>query len=152
MPNGLPGSVLFCCDHNAVRSPLAEAMMKKLHGQKVFVQSAGVFHDLEVDPFMAAVAAERGVDITRHRAKSFSEMEQWGDDIDAYDLIVALSPGAMRRAQEYTRAFSVDVVYWPTLDPTGIGETRAQKLDAYRQTADQIEAAIRARFGPKLTP
>ncbi|MEO6299873.1 MAG: low molecular weight phosphatase family protein, partial [Paracoccaceae bacterium] len=25
----LPQSILFCCDHNAVRSPMAEGLMKK---------------------------------------------------------------------------------------------------------------------------
>ena len=148
MPDALPGSVLFCCDHNAVRSPMAEGLMKKLHGDRVFVQSAGVHHDLDVDPFMVAVARELEVDLTRHRAKSFDEMEEWGDDMEAYDMIVALSPASQRRALEYTRHLSVEVIYWPTLDPTGIGERREQKLDAYRQTRDQILKSILATFGP----
>jgi arsenate reductase len=139
---------LFCCDHNAVRSPVAEGLMKKLHGKGVFVQSAGVHHDLEVDPFMVAVADEIGVDISRHRAKSFDEMEEWGDDMGSFDLVVALSPASQRRALEYTRHYHIDVVYWPTLDPTGMGETREQKLDAYRQTRDLILKAIVANFGP----
>ena len=143
----LPGAILFCCDHNAVRSPFAEGMMKKKFGQTVFVQSAGVRHDLEVDPFMVEVAAELGVDISRHQSKSFDEMESWGDDFGSYDVIVALSPAAQRRALEYTRHSSVEVRYWPVLDPTGIGEQRAQKLDAYRQTRDQIAARIEATFG-----
>jgi arsenate reductase len=148
MPLALPGSVLFCCDHNAVRSPVAEGLMKKLHGERVFVQSAGVHHDLDVDPFMVAVAGELEVDISRHRAKSFDEMEGWGDDMGSFDMIVALSPASQRRALEYTRHFSIEVVYWATLDPTGIGERREQKLDAYRQTRDQILASIVATFGP----
>ena len=148
MPYALPGSVLFCCDHNAVRSPVAEGLMKKLHGERVFVQSAGVHHDLEVDPFMVAVAGELEVDISRHRAKSFDEMEDWGDDMSSFDMIVALSPAAQRRALEYTRHFSIEVVYWATLDPTGIGERREQKLDAYRQASDPRLASIVASFGP----
>jgi len=148
MPHALPGSVLFCCDHNAVRSPVAEGLMKKLHGERIFVQSAGVHHDLDVDPFMVVVAGELGVDISRHRGKSFDEMEEWGDDMGSYDMIVALSPAAQRRALEYTRHFSIEVVYWATLDPTGIGEQREQKLVAYRQTRDQILASIVATFGP----
>jgi arsenate reductase len=131
-----------------VRSPVAEGLMKKLHGRGVFVQSAGVHHDLEVDPFMVAVADEIGVDISRHRAKSFDEMEEWGDDMGSFDLVVALSPASQRRALEYTRHYHIDVVYWPTLDPTGMGETREQKLDAYRQTRDLILKAIVANFGP----
>ena len=148
MPVPLPGSVLFCCDHNAVRSPVAEGLMKKLHGDRVFVQSAGVHHDIDVDPFMVVVANELAVDISRHRAKSFTEMEDWGDDMGSYDMIVALSPAAQRRALEYARHLSIEVVYWPTLDPTGIGEGREQKLDAYRQARDQILKSIIATFGP----
>lgn len=145
----LPGSVLFCCNHNAVRSPLAEGVMKKLFGARVFVQSAGVRHDLEIDGFMVAAAAEIGVDLSRHRVRSLAEMEAWGDDITAYDLIVALSPAAQRMAQEAVRHGAVEVEYWPTLDPTGIGESREQRMDAYRQTRDQIVERISKRFaGP----
>lgn len=127
---------------------MAEGILKNLHGTRIYVQSAGVFNDLDVDGFMVAVAAEMGIDIARHRARSFSDMENWGDDIDAYDQIIALSPGAQRRALEYTREFHVDVVYWPTLDPTGLGERREEKLDAYRQTRDQLLAQIRTDFPP----
>ncbi|MEM7176170.1 MAG: low molecular weight phosphatase family protein [Pseudomonadota bacterium] len=143
----LPGSVLFCCDHNAVRSPMAEGAMKQIHGSRVFVQSCGVFSDMDVDGFMVAVAEEKGIDIRRHRGKSFDDMESWGDDIEAFDVIIALSPAAQRRALEYTRMFSIEVEYWPTLDPTALGDSREQKLSAYRQTRDQILERINSRFG-----
>ncbi len=142
----LPGSILFCCDHNAVRSPMAEGIMKKLHGTRVFIQSAGVWNDLEVDGFAIAVAEEIGIDITAHRSRSFAQMEEWGEDIDAYDRIVALSPGAQRQALEFTRDYHVDVSYWPILDPTGLGDRRAERLDAYRQARDQILARIEQEF------
>lgn len=144
----LPGSVLFCCDHNAVRSPMAEGLLKQLHGTKIFVQSAGVRGDMEVDGFMITVAAELGIDIMRHRTRSFEQMENWGDDIDQFDLIVALSPAAQRHALERTREFHVEVRYWPTLDPTGLGETRDDKLSAYRQTRDLLKAKILEEFPP----
>jgi protein-tyrosine-phosphatase len=143
-----PHSVLFCCDHNAVRSPMAEGIMKRYYGARIYVQSAGVRSDLEIDGFSVTVCAEIGVVLDRHRTRSFQDMEAWGDRIDAYDLIVALSPAAMRQAQEYTRYHAIEVEYWPTFDPTGLGEGREAKLAAYRQTRDQIETRIRARFGP----
>jgi arsenate reductase len=143
-----PTSVLFCCDYNAVRSPMAEGMMKKFYGKRIYVQSAGVKNELEVDGFAVSVCAEFGVELQRHRVRTFHQMEEWGDRIGAYDLIVALSPAAMRQAQEYTRWHAVDVEYWPTIDPTGLGETREAKLAAYRQTRDQIAGRILARFGP----
>jgi len=146
-----PGSVLFTCDHNAVRSPLAEGIMKNYYGSRIFVQSVGVRNDLEVDGFSVAVAAEIGVSLENHRVRSFDEMEDWGDHIDSFDLVVALSPASQRRALEYTRVHALDVEYWPIFDPTGIGETRAAKLAAYRQTREQIEQHIRARFGPPVS-
>jgi arsenate reductase len=147
-----PHSVLFCCDYNAVRSPMAEGIMKKYYGSRIYVQSAGVKNELEVDGFSVTVCGEIGVEINRHRTRSFQDMEDWGDRIDAYDLIVALSPAAMRQAQEYTRYHAIDVEYWPTYDPTGLGDDRAAKIAAYRQTRDQIETRIRNRFGPPDAP
>ncbi|NNU81068.1 low molecular weight phosphatase family protein [Halovulum dunhuangense] len=146
MAEGHPSSVLFCCDYNSVRSPMAEGIMKKLHGQRIYVQSAGVRHEQEVDGFSVAVCSEIGVELTQHRTRSFEEMEEWGDQIGQYDLIVALSPASLRHAQEYTRTNAIDVEYWPIMDPTGLGETREQKLSAYRQARDQILTRIRERF------
>ena len=142
-----PSSVLFCCDYNSIRSPMAEGLMKRLYGQKAYVQSAGVKHDLEIDGFAVAVCQEIGVPLERHRVRSFDEMEQWGDDLSGFDLIVALSPASQRRALELTRHYHLDVEYWAILDPSGLGETREDKLSSYRQARDQIAAKLRERFG-----
>ena len=147
MSNSLPQSILFCCDHNAVRSPMAEGIMKKLYGTGTYVQSVGVINDLEIDGFSIAVCDEIGVELSRHRSRSFDEMERWGDDLSSFDLIVALSPASQRRALELTRLFHLTVEYWPILDPTGIGETREMKLVSYRQTRDQIENKLREKWG-----
>jgi arsenate reductase len=104
--------------------------------------------ELEIDGFAVAVCAEMGVELERHRVRSFDEMEQWGDDISGFDLIVALSPASQRRALDLTRHFHLDVEYWPILDPAGIGETRETKLAAYRQARDQIVKRMQERFGP----
>ncbi|MFC7706377.1 low molecular weight phosphatase family protein [Plastorhodobacter daqingensis] len=151
MAGRFPSSVLFCCDHNAVRSPMAEGLMKKFYGQRAYVQSAGVKNDLDVDGFAVAVSRELGVELDRHRVRSFDEMKDWGDDLSGFDLVVALSPASQRQALELTRFFHLDVEYWPILDPTGIGETREAKLAAYRQTRDQIVARMLERFGPPTT-
>ena len=147
MSNSLPQSILFCCDHNAVRSPMAEGIMKKLYGTDTYVQSVGVINDLEIDGFSIAVCDEIGVELSRHRSRSFDEMERWGDDLSSFDLIVALSPASQRRALELTRLFHLTVEYWPILDPTGIGETLEMKLVSYRQTRDQIKSKLREKWG-----
>ncbi|WP_299752972.1 low molecular weight phosphatase family protein [uncultured Boseongicola sp.] len=143
----LPQSILFCCDHNAVRSPMAEGMMKKFYGQTAYVQSAGVHNDMEIDGFSIAVCEELGIELARHRSRSFDEMQEWGDDLSGFDLVVALSPASQRRALELTRFFHLEVEYWPILDPTGLGEGREAKLESYRQARDQIHERMLARFG-----
>ncbi|MFK7877026.1 MAG: low molecular weight phosphatase family protein [Paracoccaceae bacterium] len=151
MTHPLPQSVLFCCDHNAVRSPMAEGIMKKLYGTGTYVQSVGVHNDLEIDGFSIAVCQELGVELSLHRSRSFDEMEQWGDDLSSFDLVIALSPASQRRALELTRFFHLDVEYWPILDPTGLGETRDAKLGNYRQAREQIVTRLTDRFGPGVT-
>ncbi len=150
MGQALPHSVLFCCDHNAVRSPMAEGLMKKFYGQTVYVQSAGVHNDLEIDGFAVSVCEELGVELSRHRSRSFEEMQQWGDDLSGFDLIIALSPASQRLALDMTRHYHLEVEYWPIMDPTGLGEAREAKLAAYRQTRDQIVRRMQDRFGPPL--
>ena len=147
---GLPASVLFCCDQNAVRSPMAEGLMKRLYGTGTYVQSAGVWNDLEVDGFAVAVCQELGIELSRHRSRSFEEMREWGDDLSAFDLIIALSPASQRQALELTRLFHLTVEYWAILDPTGLGESREERLSAYRLTRDQIKDRMIQRFGPPL--
>ncbi|WP_281856540.1 low molecular weight phosphatase family protein [Litoreibacter halocynthiae] len=142
-----PQSVLFCCDHNAVRSPMAEGLMKNFYGTDIYVQSAGVKNDLDIDGFTVAVCQEMGIELSRHRTRSFEEMQEWGDDLSGFDLIVALSPASQRQALELTRVYHLAVEYWPILDPTGLGEGREEKLNSYRMARDQIKDRILARFG-----
>ena len=63
------------------------------------------------------------------------------------DLVVALSPAAQRRALDLTRFYHLSVEYWPIMDPTGLGETREAKLNAYRQTRDQLTGQMTTKWG-----
>ncbi|MBD9526883.1 MULTISPECIES: low molecular weight phosphatase family protein [Paracoccus] len=151
MAGQIPGSILFCCDHNAIRSPMAEGMMKHFYGRVAYVQSAGVKNDMEVDGFAIAVCNEIGVEISKHRSRSFDEMKEWGDDLGSFDLVVALSPASQRQALELTRIAHLEVEYWPIMDPTGLAEGREAKLALYRQIRDQIRDRLIQRFGPPLS-
>lgn len=126
---------------------MAEGIMKKFYGMEVYVQSVGVKSDLEIDGFAISVCQEIEVELTRHRTRSFDEMEQWGDDLSSFDLVIALSPASQRRALDLTRIFHLDVEFWQILDPTGLGETREAKMASYRQTRDQIVERLKTRFG-----
>ena len=146
---GLPGAVLFACNYNRVRSPMAEALMKLAHGSSVFVDSVGLRRDpdnKQVDPFAAAVIDELGGDLSGFRPKQFDDLED-----ESFDLVISLTPEAQHRAVELARGRAVDIEYWPTLDPTLVDGTREQRLEAYRQVRDDLARRIRERFGKAST-
>ena len=126
---------------------MAEGIAKKLFGTDVYLQSVGVKGDLDIDGFAISVCQELEVELSRHRSRSFDEMENWGDDLSSFDLIVALSPASQRRAQELTRHSHLEVEYLPILDPTGLGESRDARLVSYRQARDQIVERLKTRWG-----
>lgn len=136
----LPGSVLFCCTLNALRSPMAEGIFKLLHRRRVFVDSVGVRAG-DLDPFAVAVMDEIGIDIGRHRSKTFDGLED-----TSFDLIVSLSPEAHHRALEMTRTMPCEVEYWNTFDPSIVEGSRETRLEAYRQVRDTLIRRIRERF------
>lgn len=124
--------------------------MKKMYGQGTYVQSAGVRSDLEIDGFAITVCEEIGVELSRHRSRSFDEMDRFGDDLSSFDLIVALSPMSRDRAEELTRFYHTEVEFWPITDPTGTDGNREARLASYRNTRDEIIARLSARWGGSL--
>jgi len=138
-----PLAVLFACGLNAIRSPMAAAMLRQMLGRSIYVGSAGVRKG-ELDPFAVAVMAEIGLDISRHKPLTFEELDDW-EGLN-FDIIVTLAPEAHHRALEITRTNAVDVEYWPTPDPSVVEGSREQRLDAYRAVRDQLLAHLRERF------
>jgi protein-tyrosine-phosphatase len=142
----LPGSVLFACTLNAFRSPMAEAIMKRLHGRHVFIDSCGVRPESGPDPFTRQVMEEIGIDLSGFRPKSFADIQD-----SAFDLIITLSPEAHHHAMELTRTNAVEVEYWPTMDPSAFTGSREQILEGYRLVRDTLQRRILERFGrPRL--
>lgn len=136
----LPGAVLFACNRNAVRSPIAASILKHLAGARIYVDSAGVRAG-EPDPFAAAVMEELGIDLSRHRPKSLDELAD-----RSFDVIVSLSPQAHHKALQLVHGFAVDVEYWPTQDPSLTEGSREQIMDAYRSLRDGLFRKIKQRF------
>ena len=141
-PNGeeLPGAVLFACTLNAIRSPMAAALMRHLFGKFVYVESAGVRAG-ELDPLAVEVMDELGIEIGKHRPRRFEDLED-----SSFDLIVTLSPEAHHKALALTHTMAVDVEYWPVVDATAYEGSREQRLEAYRAVRDELMKKIHDRF------
>lgn len=136
----LPGAVLFACNMNAVRSPMAAALLRHLVGRRAYVESAGVRAG-EPDPFAIAAMQELGLDIAGHRPHTITDLFD-----TSFDVVVSLAPEAHHQALEMTRTMAVDVEYWPTLDPTLANGSREQIMQAYRACRDGLLERIKARF------
>ncbi len=136
----LPSAVLFACSMNSVRSPMAEGIMKYLHGHEVYVDSVGV-HKGEIDGFAIAVMEEIGIDVGKHKSKTFDDLED-----TSYDMVISLSPEAQHKAVEMTRVMACDVEFWNTFDPSVVEGGREARLDAYREIRDQLMARIKEHF------
>ena len=141
MASDLPGSVLFACSQNAIRSPMAAAMMRHYYGHRVFVASCGLRAG-EPDPFIAGVLDEIGVPLGKHRPQAFDDLED-----TSFDMVLSLSPEAHHRALEMTRTMAIEAEYWPTMDPSASMGSREQILDVYRDVRDSLYQRIRKRFG-----
>ncbi len=136
----LPGAVLFACNMNAIRSPMASALMRHLTNMKVYAKSAGV-RSGENDPFAVSIMEEIGIDISAHEPIRLSELHD-----TSFDMIVTLTPEAHHQALELTRTMAVDVEYWPTLDPSLASGSRDQIMGEYRACRDQLMQRIKTRF------
>jgi len=133
-------SLLFVCDQNALRSPMAEALAKADFGDRVFIDSAGV-REGALDEMSVAVLAEIGIDLAGHEPKRLADLMD-----TSFDVVVTLSPEAHHVVLDMTRADAARVHYWPTLDPSAIEGSREVRLAAYRELRDTLRAMIERLF------
>ncbi|HKU55241.1 MAG TPA: hypothetical protein VJP60_07735, partial [Rhizomicrobium sp.] len=120
------GAVLFACTLNAVRSPMAAAMLRHLTRGGIYIESAGVRAG-NLDPLAVEAMGEIGLEIAKHKPRRFEDLED-----GSFDLVITLSPEAQHKAVELTRTAATQVEYWPTMDPTAVDGSREQRLAAYR--------------------
>jgi protein-tyrosine-phosphatase len=137
-----PNSVLFACNLNRVRSPMAASLVRLRYGDTIQVDCCGLRAADAVDPFAVAVVDELGLDLSDYQPKAFDQL-----DGRTYDLVISLTPQAQHRAVELARGRPVEIEYWPTPDPTLVEGSRELRLEAYRDTRDALERRILERFG-----
>ena len=134
------GAILFACNINAVRSAMAEAMVKAAFPGEIFVDSCGVTPGIQ-DWFATAVMREIGLDMSAHQPKSF-------DDLDSgfYDVIISFSPEAHAAAQSLTQNIDCEALYWPVDNLAELTESRDEMLRAYRHVRDDIRNKLSVYF------
>ena len=138
------GAVLFACNINAVRSAMAEAMVKHAFPGKIFVDSCGVTPGIQ-DGFAAAVMHEIGLDMSGHEPKSFNDL-----DSGFYDVIISFSLEAHDVARALTQNIDCETLYWPVDNLANLTGSREEMLRAYRQVRDDICGRLTNYFGKEI--
>lgn len=136
-----PRSVLFVCNMNQIRSPMAEFLTRDLFGHNIFAQSAGLQKGGD-DGFMHSVMKERNIDVSAHEPEALDDLED-----HFVDLVITLTPGAQEACEAFFKDEAVDMEYWPTDNPADVSGRREEMLEAYRRTRNALEARIQERFG-----
>jgi protein-tyrosine-phosphatase len=132
-----PGSVLFVCTQNAVRSPMAAGLLRRKAGRLVHVRSCGVRGDSEVDGYAVAVMDEIGVDLHDHHPQSIDRLDE-----TLFDLVVTLSAEADVVVRDLLRADATTIEHWPMAEPDSHFETRDQRLASYRDLREALSQRI----------
>jgi len=137
----LPASVLFVCNMNQIRSPMAEFLTRDIYGSKIYAQSAGIYTG-DRDEFMHAVMQEREIDSTSHEPESLEQLE------DAFvDLVITMTEQADDACRAFFKGEPVDIEFWDTENPSIAMGNREAVLSAYRKTRIELEKRIKDRFG-----
>jgi protein-tyrosine-phosphatase len=136
-----PRAVLFLCNRNTIRSPMAAVLLGQVGGP-VSGESAGILPG-EPDPLSHAVLGEIGLGISGP-PRGVDALK-----LGHFDLIVALSPQAQHRALELTRNLSMPVEFWAVADPSLVDGSREQRLAAYRVARDDLLHKLKDRFAPE---
>jgi len=137
-----PRGILFLCVANSARSQLAEGIARSLAPSGVTVWSAGS-QPTRVRPEAIAALAEIGIDISKHRSKSVSEIP--AGDVDTVITLCGEEecPVFLGRARR---------LHWGLPDPAGIGGSEADRANAFRRTRDELRRRLALVFsGEALT-
>ena len=143
-------SVLFCCNYNSVRSPMAEGIFKKLVGKNIFVQSAGIYDTVEIDGFSIRVCNEIDVKLNEHRVRSLSEVEKRGGFVGSFDLVIPLTKKSLEEVKKYSKFSSVSIESWIVDEPLRDDRSIDKTLYSYRKTRDFLFERISKRFNKYL--
>ncbi len=140
-----PKAILFACTMNSIRSPMAEAVARDLLGNKVRVESAGVYAGPQ-DPFVDAILAEIDLALGVREARTIASL-----DLSEFDIVIALTPQAEQAAREQKMADQAgpEIEFWDIPNPTDIKGARDQMMEAYREALNVLKRRMKERFGSK---
>ena len=137
-------SVLFVCNINSIRSPMAEAILKAWFDKKIFVDSCGI-REGRLDYMAVEVMAEDDFDLSNHSSKLFSSLQD-----TSFDLIIAFTKEALDEVKSLTKTKDYKIEYLEIFDASQTTGNRQQRLESYRQVRDLLKEKLKERFSDYL--
>ena len=131
-------SILFLCNMNSVRSPMAAALLR-LNGVGQFATDSAGIYEGGLDPFVEIVMKELGVSMDLHEPKELSSVE-----ISKFDTVIALTPEAAIEARKFLPHDSIE--FWDIENPSEERGGRDAILESYRNVRNELANRLRDRF------
>ena len=128
-------NVLFLCTGNSCRSQMAEGWTRRLGGDRVQVQSAGIEAHGK-NPRAIAVMKEAGIDISGQESTVVNN-----DMLQRADVVVTVCG----HADELCPVLPPNIkkVHWPLADPAKASGTDEEIMNAFRATRNEVELRVR---------
>jgi len=133
--------ILFVCQLNSVRSPMAEGLLKRQLGSKVNVKSCGLSPS-DPNDFMITVMREVGVDMSKHNPLALGDVQD-----EPFDRVIAFTPAVKAACDAAFSCTAIEPELWSVPDPgEGSLDVRAL-LNNYRVIRSNIDARLKREFG-----
>ncbi len=120
--------VLFVCTHNAGRSQMAAALLRRQAAGKIRVSSAGSQPASELNPAVVQAMAEIGLDLSAEFPKPLT-----AGKLQAADIVVTMGSGDACPVHPGKRYLD-----WDLPDPAGLS------IEQVRPIRDEIMVRVRA--------
>ncbi len=130
--------VLFICQHNSGRSQIAEAYLKELAGDRLWVESAGLEPARYVNPLVVEVMKEEGFDLSDQKPQSVFRLFKEGA---LFDHVITVCKDSEEKCPIFpgiTKRW-----HWPFPDPAKVEGTAEEKRRKVRKIRDAIKNWLR---------
>jgi len=138
--------ILFVCSGNTCRSPLAEAVLKRMAAEAgrsdIEVSSAGTqaWDGSPASDGSMLVGMERGLDLSAHRSRQLTP-----GMLEEADLVLVMAPSHLSQAKEMYASANVHLLGGYAAgkgNAPAVQDPFGGDLAAYRETADDIEREL----------